>query len=83
MRGERLLHTILSGRSDANIRFDDLRNLLLRFGFIERIRGSHHIFRKSDVLERVNPQRDGSHAKPYQVRQVRRVILKHNLEVRD
>ena len=83
MRGERLLHTILSGRSDANIRFDDLRNLLLRFGFIERIRGSHHIFRKSDVLERVNLQRDGSHAKPYQVRQVRRVILKHNLEVRD
>ena len=81
MRGERLLHTILSGRSDANIRFDDLRNLLLRLGFIERTRGSHHIFRKADVLKRVNLQRDGSHAKPYQVRQVRRVILKYKLEV--
>ena len=83
MRGKQLLRTILSGRSDTNIRFDDLRNLLLRLGFIEGIRGSHHIFRKFDVLERVNLQRDGSHAKPYQVRQVRRVILKHRLEVQD
>ena len=37
---------VLSGRSDANIRFDDLRTFLLRLGFVERVRGSHHIFRK-------------------------------------
>ena len=32
------------------------------------------------VPERINLQRDDGHAKPYQVRQVRRVILNHKLE---
>ena len=32
------------------------------------------------VAERINLQRDGGHAKPYQVGQVRRVILNHKLE---
>ncbi len=76
----RLLHRILSRRSDANIRFDDLRGLLRNLGFDERISGSHHIFRKQGVVERLNLQRDDGHAKPYQVRQVRRVILKYKLE---
>ena len=58
---------ILSGRSDANTRFDDLRMFLLRLGFAERMRGNHHIFRKDGVRDRINLQRDGSHAKPYQV----------------
>ena len=73
----------MSGRSDANIRFNDLRMFLLRLGFVERVRGSHHIFRKGGVRERINLQRDGSHAKPYQVRQVRQVVLRHQLEERD
>ena len=76
---DRLRQRILSGQSDANIRFDDLRLFMLRLGFVERVRGSHHIFRKEGVRELLNLQRDGSHAKPYQVRQVRRVILKHRL----
>ncbi len=67
-RDNRLRLRILSGRSDANIRFDELRRFLLRLGFDERIRGSHHIFRKQGVRELVNLQRDGSQAKPYQVR---------------
>ena len=62
----RLRQRILEGRSEANIRFDELRALLLRLGFVERVRGSHHIFRKEGVTERLNLQRDGSHAKPYQ-----------------
>jgi len=48
-------------------------------GFEERTRGSHHIFRKSGIEERINLQRDGRKAKPYQVRQVRGVIVKHRL----
>ena len=79
-RDERLRQRILSGRADANIRFDDLRLFLLRLGFVERVRGSHHIFRKDGVRELVNLQRDGRHAKPYQVRQIRRVILRYDLE---
>ncbi len=79
-RRTRLRQRILEGRSDANIRFDELCALLLRLGFVERVRGSHHIFRKEGVTERLNLQRDGSNAKPYQVRQVRQVILKYQLE---
>ncbi|MBM4340536.1 MAG: type II toxin-antitoxin system HicA family toxin [Deltaproteobacteria bacterium] len=76
----RLLARLLSGRSDANIRFDDLRNLLARLGFEERIRGSHHIFIKSGVEDMINLQKEGHMAKPYQARQVRAVIARYGLE---
>ena len=79
-RGQPLFDRILGGRSDASIRFDDLRGLLRNLGFTERIRGGHHIFRREGVAERINLQRDGGHAKPYQVRQVRLVLLKYELE---
>jgi hypothetical protein len=76
---DRLLLQILRGRSDANTSFDDLRRLLLRLGFDERVRSSHHVFRKQGIEERINLQRDGNQAKPYQVRQVRAVIVKYKL----
>lgn len=70
---------ILSGRSDANIRFDDLRVYLLQLGFAERTRGSHHVFRKEGVPELIILQRSGAQAKPYQVRQVRQTVLRNEL----
>ena len=76
---DRLLRQILRGTSDANISFDELRRLLRRLGFEERIRGSHHIFRKPGIEEKLNLQRDDGKAKVYQVRQVRAVILKYRL----
>ncbi len=76
---EKLLRKILEGRSDANISFGDLRVLLLHLGFEERTRGSHHVFRRQDVEERINLQRAGAKAKPYQVKQVRAMILRHQL----
>ena len=79
-RHESLLRRILGGRSDANIRFSDLRQLLLHLGFDERVRGRHHIFRRKGVSELINLQRDFSHAEPYQVRQVRRKVLRYRLE---
>ncbi len=78
-RYDQLWLRILRGRSDANIRFDELCQLLRHLGFAERIRGSHHIFRKPGITEKINLQRDDGHAKAYQVRQVRRVILKYQL----
>ncbi|MDE2788529.1 MAG: type II toxin-antitoxin system HicA family toxin [Chloroflexota bacterium] len=75
----RLLQRILSGQSDANIRFNDLLVLLRRMGFDERISGSHHVFRRADVPSRINLQRYGSQAKDYQVRQVRGIILQYGL----
>ena len=53
--------------------------LLESVGFAKRTKGSHNIFRKSGVEERINLQRDGSNAKPYQVKQVRAVMLKYKL----
>ncbi len=74
---EKLLWRVLSGRSDANIRFADLRALLLELGFTERTKGSHHMFTRPGVEELINLQREGSMAKPYQVKQVRKVILRY------
>ena len=74
---EKLLLKILSGTSDANIYFDDLCDLLKSFGFEVRISGSHHIFRKEGVVEKINLQWAGNKAKPYQVKQVRNVIVKY------
>lgn len=61
-------------------RFEELCYLLKRLGFDERVRGSHHIFTRERVEEILNLQarRDGK-AKPYQVKQVREVIVKHKL----
>jgi hypothetical protein len=56
-----------------------LRELLVCLGFEERIRSSHHVFRKSGIEEKINIQKDGGKAKPYQVRQVRSILLKYNL----
>ena len=76
---DRVLLRVLSGASDANISFAELRRLLIRLGFSERVRGSHHIFTKSGVVEILNVQPKGNRSKPYQVRQVRNLILKYRL----
>ncbi len=68
-------------RSDANVPFEGLCGLLKRLGFDERIKGDHHIFTMEGLDEILNLQpRDGK-AKPYQVRQVRNVILRHGLRL--
>ena len=76
---DKLIFQILRGLSDANIEFDDLFRLLKHLGFEVRIRGSHHVFRKHGVAEKVNLQRQGSKAKSYQVKQVRAIIQKYRL----
>jgi predicted RNA binding protein YcfA (HicA-like mRNA interferase family) len=78
-QADRLLLRILRGTSDANIPFEGLCQLLRRLGFDERIRGSHHIFTKEGVEEIVNLQPKGRQAKPYQVKQVRAVLLRYRL----
>jgi len=76
---DKLLLQILRGLSDANIEFDELCHLLESLGFDVRTRGSHHVFRKSGIPEKINLQRHGAKAKPYQVKQVRAVIQKYRL----
>lgn len=76
----KFLNKLLSGLSDKNLRFGNLRKLLIAFGFQERIKGSHHIFFRHDIEEIINlqPLSDGK-AKAYQVKQVRGLILKYKL----
>ncbi|OFV94630.1 MAG: toxin HicA [Acidobacteria bacterium RIFCSPLOWO2_02_FULL_61_28] len=83
MGAEKTLERVLSRTADVNIRFDDRVNLLHNLGFEMRVHGSHHIFRKAGVEEKPNLQREGNNAKPYQVRQVRAVILKYHLGERE
>jgi hypothetical protein len=78
-RPAKTLEKVLSGRSDANIKFADLCSLLIFLGFVERIRGDHHIFTHEAVVEILNLQPRGADAKPYQVRQVRNVITSYGL----
>ncbi len=79
VRTDKVLEQVLRGTSDANISFQGLRRLLLRLGFVERVRGDHHIFTRDEVEEILNLQPRGAKAKPYQVKQVRQVILKYKL----
>jgi hypothetical protein len=78
-RFEKLLTRVLRGTSDRNIAFGDLCSVLFQLGFEERVRGDHHIFTKDGVAEILNLQPQGTLAKPYQVRQVRGVIVKYKL----
>jgi len=78
---EKVYEHILLRRSDANVPFDGLCGLLKRLGFDERIRGDHHIFTMNGVDEILNLQPSSGKGKPYQVKQVREVILEYNLRL--
>jgi hypothetical protein len=74
-----VLTRVIRGSSDGNLRFSDLQAILLKLGFEERIRGSHHIFTREGVDEILNLQPRGSMAKPYQVKQVRGGLVRYRL----
>ena len=76
---DKVLRRVLSGRSDANVDFDELCGLLERLGYeLDRVQGSHHIFVRPGQPEVVDiqPLKDGK-AKAYQVRQIRRLLMKY------
>jgi hypothetical protein len=75
----KLIVKILSGKSDRNIKFADLCNLLIYIGFELRTKGSHHIFRLSGLKRMLNLQKDGDLAKEYQVKQVRDLLVENKL----
>ena len=76
---DKLLTKILIGRSDADIPFSALRNLLEQLGFDMRVCDSRHIFTKFGVDEIINLQPKRNKAKPYQVKQIRGIIIKYEL----
>jgi hypothetical protein len=79
VRHAKLLELILEGMSDANIPFVGIRAIVRSLGFHERIKGDHHIFYRDGLKEILNLQPRGAKAKPYQVKQVRNLIIKYKL----
>ena len=81
-RAEKLAAKILSEKSDKNFAFNDLCYVLERAGFQLRVgRGSHRIYYKEGVVEIINVQPLDGKAKPYQVKQVRELLLKYKIDI--
>ena len=80
-KAEKLAALILSGKSDQNFAFADLCHVIERAGFRLRSGKGHRIYYKDGVVEIINVQpRDGK-AKPYQVKQVRELLLKYKIDI--
>jgi len=78
----KVLNAVLSGRSDQNIRFADLRKLVLARGFDERGKGDRHIYTRVGVAQINNLQpRNDSKAKPYKDKQLRNLITHDKLGI--
>ena len=74
--------SVISSKSDSNIRYADFQNLIIALGFgFERQRGSHAIYYHAGINEFMNIQPDGNKAKGYQVRQLRNIIAEYNLKL--
>lgn len=80
---EKFLEKVLCGRSNQNIDFKQLCNLLYALNFNKKIIGDHHIFTKDGIEEIINIQPAGSKAKAYQVRQIRDIIVKYSLDLEE
>lgn len=82
MKKRKLLQKLLSG--SKNIRFSEVTECVKAFGFrLVRISGSHHIYNHPDVQELINLQDVKGQAKPYQVKQLLRIIERYNLKMED
>ncbi|PYV14025.1 MAG: toxin HicA [Acidobacteria bacterium] len=76
---DKVLSQVLHGKPDERVSFEDLRALMVKLGFRDRISRSHHICWKEGIEEILNLRPGGSFAKPHEVRQVRHLILKYKL----
>ncbi len=75
----KIILKIINGTQDKNIKFDELCYVLDKLEFKKRINGAHHIYYKDGIDEIINIQPVGSLSKPYQVKQVRNIIIKYKL----
>jgi predicted RNA binding protein YcfA (HicA-like mRNA interferase family) len=83
MDERRLLKRLARG-DVANVGFGDLCALAEALGFgLRRVNGSHHVFAHPDIPQLVNLQSVRSQAKPYQVRQLMRLIERYDLRIED
>lgn len=71
---------VMSGNSDNNIHFADLRKLLESLGFSCRIKGDHFIYYRNDIPEIINIQPRGNKAKGYEGKQIRLLLKQYNIQ---
>lgn len=82
MNKRKLLGRILSG--SKNIRFAEAKTIAEAFGFqLDRINGSHHIFVHPGVPKIINLQDVKGNAKPYQLKQLLKIIETYNLHMEE
>ncbi len=61
-----------------------MQRLVEGLGFrLARVSGSHHIYAHSSVPELVNLQEARGEAKPYQIRQFLRLMVRYDLRLED
>jgi len=83
MKRRKLLEKISRGALQ-NVSFQDLLNLAVGFGFVEKqMQGSHHILAHPDIPELLNLQEVDGQAKPYQIRQFLKLVEAYNLRLED
>jgi predicted RNA binding protein YcfA (HicA-like mRNA interferase family) len=76
---DRLAHGQLT-----NVRFADAQRLAEALGFeLDRVHGSHHIYRHPGIGQRINLQARGGQAKPYQLRQLLDLVERHALRLKE
>lgn len=79
MKPGRLLRKIRDGNL-RNVAFRDLERLAEALGFRRvRVSGSHHLYAHPQLDELVNLQAVRGQAKPYQIRQLLRLVDRYNL----
>lgn len=74
----------LAGGAFNNVAFADFCSLAEGFGFeLARVSGSHHILTHPALGELLSAQNAAGEAKPYQIRQLLRLVERYNLPLED
>ena len=83
VRPQRLFGRLVRG-SLTNVRFGDACDLAEALGFeLMRTKGTHHLFAHPEVPELLNLQNVAGEAKPYQLRQLLRLVRGYALRLED
>jgi len=81
---ERELLKRIAGGAVANVAFADLCTLVEALGFeLRRVNGSHHVFTHPEIPQLINLQSVRGQAKPYQIRQLLRLVERYDLRLKD
>lgn len=80
VKKRKLFDKLLSG--SKNIHFDEFIQLIEAFGFrLDRVKGSHHIYKHPAIPRSFPIQKIKGEAKPYQIDQFLKLVERNNLKL--